>query len=267
MPKTHVSRLLVTGAASAALAVGGLSLTPTTAQAAGAAGATYSCAGLGDVPVTYSLPALPLAALAGVPIAAQPLNAALTLPAGTTYKSGAIDNLLVAVGFGDVPVSLGSAPITNGVLNVTGALGSINPGLAVPIPVAFPKSFNLSLQGAKGAPVTFTCSQGAEPAAGTIQVSQQESTLKAAPAAKKVKASKNGEIKVDVTRQVGAPTGKVYAIWKGKTIGQAKLKRSGGQVVLKLAKLAPGSYKINVKYEGDPVTKAAAQNVKITVVR
>ncbi len=91
--------------------------------------------------------------------------------------------------------------------------------------------------------------------------------MKATPASKKVKANKSGEIKVDVTRQAGNPTGKVYAIWKGKTVGSAKLKRAGGQVVLKLAKLAPGSYKIKVSYEGDPVTKAASKNVKLTVVR
>lgn len=284
MPRTPVSRLLATGAATAALAAGGLVLAPTPAQAAGSASAAYSCsfgaAGTQTVPVAYSVPGLPTTALAGVPLPQLPVTAALTLPGGLAGQlagpgqgiRGAIDRLVVAVGFGDVPVSLVSPTATPNAagttLTASGLLGSMNPGLAGPVPVSFPSAFDLTLTRSNGTPIgTYPCSQATAPSAGTIDVQQQKATVKAKAVGKKIKSSKNGKVSVEVTRQVGVPTGMVYVTSKGQSIGQGKLKRSGGPLVITLDELKPGTYKVKVAYEGDPATAPAAKQVKLTVVR
>jgi hypothetical protein len=283
MSLTHVTRLLATGAVSTAIAVGGLASIPQTANAAAQASTTYTCNfgpnGARSIPVSFAMPSMPSTALAGVPIAAQPVIASMSLPpglpgllVGAGGSIGAtVDNLLMTVGYGEIPVSLAgpTAKVVNSgdgaTLVISGVLGTVTPGAPGAMPIAFPASFNLGLlKGTNTALGSFQCSQPAASKAGTVQVNKQTSKLDGKVLGK-VKSNKGAQVQVAVQRQIGMPLGRVYATLKGQKIGGAKLRH--GQAVLQLAKLGVGVWKVKLAYTGDSATNAAQKTVTVHVTR
>ncbi len=282
MSLTHVTRLLATGAVATALATGGLSLTPQAAHAAQAA-TTYSCNfgsnGTYNIPVSFALPNLPTAALAGVPIPQQPIVATMSLPAGLAAKlvgnggtlKAAIENLLVTVGLGQLPVSLAgpSATASSGsaaTLVAGGFLGSTTPGAPGTLGFAFPSAFDLGVQKGNGAKVgTYSCSQAAPTNAGSVQVSRQTSKMSGKVVDKRVTRSENAQVQVTVRRQVGDPDGKVIATSKGQVLGKRKLRN--GTALLKLDTLSPGVWKVRLHYNGDTATTGSTKTVTVHVTR
>lgn len=280
MSLTHVTRLLATGAVATALATGGLAFTPQTAHAAQAA-TTYSCNfgsnGTYNIPVTFALPDLPTAALAGVPIPQQTLVATLSLPAGLPSRlvgnggtlKAAIENLLVIVGLGELPVSLAGPAATvassrdGATLVAGGFLGSTTPGTPGSLGFAFPSSFVLGVQKGNGAKVgSYSCTQAAPTPAGAVQVSQQTSKV-SGKVVGKVKRDENGRVEVAVQRQVGEADGYVAATLKGKRIGRAHLRH--GRAMLKLHTLDAGVWKVKLSYGGDSATQGSSKTITVHV--
>jgi hypothetical protein len=287
MSLTHAMRLLATGAVSTAVAVGGLATIPQTANAVSAraaqASTSYTCNfgsnGTRSIPVSFALPNMPTTALAGVPIAAQPVIASLSLPPGLPgllvgaggSLGATVDNLLMTVGYGAIPVSLAgptSRVVSTGdgaTLVVGGNLGTITPGAPGDMPIAFPSSFDLGLLKGTSTPLgSFTCSAPAASKAGTVQVSKQTSKMDGKVVGK-AKSNKGAQIQVAVQRQVGVPLGRVSATLKGHKIGGAKLRH--GQAVLQLQKLGVGVWKVKLSYTGDSATNAAHKTVTVHVTR
>jgi hypothetical protein len=284
----RLTRLLASGTACAALAVGALTLTPDAADAASAQTAppmtaTYSCnlglLGTFDVPASFSIPGLPTQVPAGVALPAQPVAGTLTLPAGlltvvlilaNQTLDATVGQFLFTIGAGQAAVALTgttgllSSLLAGAPLQMTGTLAPFTPLLPGSLPIALPSSFNLSLL--HGLVTTLgVCTLKGTSTPTTVTVSKQTSKVSGKVVGKQVQQGQRAKLAVKVKRQVGKAAGRVVATLKGKVVGKAELTKGKARMTLK--KLGVGLSKVQVTYLGDSITNTSTKTVRVRVVR
>ncbi len=186
--------------------------------------------------------------------AAAQVSATLT-PASTTYGTAAKVAVTVA---GSSAAPSGSVQVKVGSATVNGTLAAGKATVTLPANVA---------AGSQTVSVNYagdtTYSAASESL--TLRVAKGKTTLKA-KAPKQIKKSKLGNVTVTVSipkSSVKVAGGKV-TIKKGKkTVGTGTVKKNG-KVTIKLAKLAKGKNKLQIKYAGNASVKGSSAKVTIT---
>lgn len=282
------ARLAATSAATALAAAGLVAAGSTTAHAATVT-STYTCSipalmYVDDFPVTVTgqLPVPQYYADAPVPAGLLSISASAVVPDSAEPLLGAagVDNasssdFAFALGSGAAPVSV-SGPVTLGsgdVASTWEATGS-NAAFRTPKPgvydILLPSSFSITVSDEAAPRATLNCviKDGTAPAPlmEDFVLGQQASATTVEPRVIKVRKGRAAKVPVAVTRDVGAPTGKVLAKKGTRQIGAARLDANGAAVI-KLDVLKPGEHKVTISYPGNASVTPSKDQVTIKVVR
>jgi hypothetical protein len=301
MPR--LTRLLASGVVSAALtagvAAGGLAATTGTANAAtttavaSAAGAdaTYTCTGglLGtltgaptfELPASFSLPGLPSELPIGIPVQAQPLVAAITLPRNALVTLGivlgtalqtTVTGLTVQLAGNPVTAQLGTATTSvvsslgDILVNLDGTLPAFTPDATGSYSVSLPQSFGLGVTGLLGSLLGSTCTlkpgTSSTPVA-TYTVVKKSSSVAAKAKKTTIKKGKNAKVTVTVATPGTTTLGTVSAIENGQTVATQQL--FGGAATFVFKKLKKGVHTLRFVYSGSNFASGSEQSVTLKV--
>lgn len=293
MSVLHLSkRMAATGVATLLTAGALVAGATTTADAAVAGGATYTCeTSLGPVPMavavsSLALPTTDILAGATVPGGLLPATVDLTLPAtlvgglagllNITALSGTAPDFAMMLGQTPVPVQGLAAPLTtlpvpaaDMVLSSTGTVGSFVTPAAGTHDILLPIMFHLNPVQQAGVPLPAlpcTINDPATAKIGTATVVKNDSTTVARPAVTPFHKGKAAKMKVTVNA-AHTPSGNVVIKEGTKTLGKGTLTSLGKVVINMGSKLAVGKHNVVVRYKGDGYTNTSKKSLTFKVVR
>jgi hypothetical protein len=284
MFKRSSHRLLASAAATAGLALGGLTLSAPAAEAAApSASASYTCAtplpgplSSFQVPADFSLETLPEALTANVPVpAGVPLVGTLDFSA-TGLLPSLILSLQSAVHMvvGNIPgAGSATAPLDGAFTQLSGAAATVSAQLgaftpdAGQLPVPVPTSFDFApVAGAlAGLGVHCTLNPGSVQQGGSGAVPMQGAKVKA-HAPKVIHHGQKAVVTAKVKTTAGQKgVGTVVAKTKGFKAKTKALKHGKARFVFK--GLSIGKHRITLVFPGNGYTAPAKQKVVVKVVR
>lgn len=298
------TRRLGAAVAATALSAGAMVAMAAPAATAATLSTSYTCTfpvlGAQPVAVAIDAPLLPPTAPAGLDAPALPLTISATLgkPVVDTLRS--IGWTSVAATSADMKASVVKAGATVSSADVA-IDNAAFPAATLPAADAADGTLKLSTPATAGAttapfnmpgtgtyainaPATFTMTAikqdgskiegipcavtpGSSALLSNITLSANDATVVAK--AKKVKAGKDAKIKVTVSAENEAPTGKVTAMIGSKKVGKGTIDAKGKVTLVVKAKKLKAGKKNNVKlsYAGDDFTAAGKTKVKVTVAK